>query len=177
MYTSDNWAIIGADHGLSHNRRQAIILSQCCHIFNWTQRNKLKWNLDQIQPFLFAKKLSKTSSAKMAAILSWPQRVNKRFTLGVSLSCVFGDHSGGYNVHPTGNTIWRYDDVIKWKYFPRYWLFVKGIRRSPVDSPQKASDADLWCFFICACTNSWTNDRDADDLSRHYDITVMVCSI
>ena len=30
-----------------------------------------------------------------------------------------------------------YDDVIKWKHFPRYWPFVRGIRRSPVKSPNK----------------------------------------
>ena len=42
----------------------------------------------------------------------------------------------------------RHDDVIKWKYFPRSWPFVRGIHRSPVNSPhQKASDAELWCFF------------------------------
>ena len=30
---------------------------------------------------------------------------------------------------------WHYnDDVIKWKHFPRYWPFVRGIHRSPVDS-------------------------------------------
>ena len=27
------------------------------------------------------------------------------------------------------------DDVIKWKHFPGYWPFVRGIHRSPVDSP------------------------------------------
>ena len=26
-----------------------------------------------------------------------------------------------------------YDDVIKWKHFPRYWPFVRGIHRSPVN--------------------------------------------
>ena len=30
-----------------------------------------------------------------------------------------------------------HDDVIKWKYFPRYWPFVRGIYRSPVNSPHK----------------------------------------
>ena len=27
-----------------------------------------------------------------------------------------------------------HDDVIKWQHFPRYWPFVRGIHRSPVDS-------------------------------------------
>ena len=36
-----------------------------------------------------------------------------------------------------------HDDVINWKHFPRYWPFVRGTRRSPVNSPQKANDAEL----------------------------------
>ena len=28
-----------------------------------------------------------------------------------------------------------HDDVIKWKHFPRYWPFARGIHRSPVNSP------------------------------------------
>ena len=34
-----------------------------------------------------------------------------------------------------------HDDVIKWKHFPRYWPFVRGIHRSPVKSPHKGQ----WC--------------------------------
>ena len=30
-----------------------------------------------------------------------------------------------------------HDDVIKWNHFPRYWPFVRGIHRSPVNSPHK----------------------------------------
>ena len=30
-----------------------------------------------------------------------------------------------------------HDNVIKWKHFPRYWPFVRGIHRSPVNSPHK----------------------------------------
>ena len=30
-----------------------------------------------------------------------------------------------------------HDDVIKWKHFPRYWPFVRGMHRSPVNSPHK----------------------------------------
>ena len=30
-----------------------------------------------------------------------------------------------------------HDDVIKWKHFPRYWPFGRGIHRSPVNSPHK----------------------------------------
>ena len=30
-----------------------------------------------------------------------------------------------------------HDDVIKWKHIPRYWPFVRGIHRPPVNFPQK----------------------------------------
>ena len=30
-----------------------------------------------------------------------------------------------------------HDDVIKWKHFPHHWPFVRGIHRSPVNSPHK----------------------------------------
>ena len=29
----------------------------------------------------------------------------------------------------------RYDDVIEWKHFPRYWPFGRGIPRSPANFP------------------------------------------
>ena len=31
-----------------------------------------------------------------------------------------------------------HDDVIKWKHFARYWPFMRGIHRSPVNSPHKS---------------------------------------
>ena len=33
--------------------------------------------------------------------------------------------------------IYSHDDIIKWKHFPRYWPFVRGIHQSPVNSPHK----------------------------------------
>ena len=81
----------------------------------------------------------------------------------------------------SGADIWVYfflhDDVIKWKLFPRCWPFVWGIHRSPVNSPQKGQWSRAFMFYlICAWTNSWINNRDADDLRRHhahYGVTVM----
>ena len=43
-----------------------------------------------------------------------------------------------------------HDDVIQWRHFPRHWPFVRGIHRSSMDSPHKASDAELWCFLWSA---------------------------
>ena len=74
-----------------------------------------------------------------------------------------------------------HDDVIKWKYFPRYWPFVWGIHRSPVNSPHKGQWGGALTFsFIYAWTNDWVNNRDAGDLRRHRahdDVTVMVIMV
>ena len=70
-----------------------------------------------------------------------------------------------------------HDDVIKWKTFSRYWPFVRGIHRSPVNSPHKGQSCRALVFsLICAWINGWENNRKAGDLRRnrpHYDATVM----
>ena len=45
---------------------------------------------------------------------------------------------------------YSHDDVIKWKHFPRYWPFVRGIHRSRWIPRTKASDAELWCLLWSA---------------------------
>ena len=68
-------------------------------------------------------------------------------------------------------------DVIKWKHFPRYWPFVRGIYRSPVNSPHKGQwRGALMFFFICAWISGSVNKRVAGDLRHHraqFDVTVM----
>ena len=50
----------------------------------------------------------------------------------------------------------HYDDVIKWKHFPRYWPFVLGIHRSPVNSPHKGQWRGALMFsLISAWINGW----------------------
>ena len=71
----------------------------------------------------------------------------------------------------------NHDDVIKWSYFPRYWPFVRGIHRSPVNSPHKGQWRGALMFsLICIWINGWVNNRQAGDLRRystHYDVIVM----
>ena len=70
-----------------------------------------------------------------------------------------------------------HDDVIKWKHFPRYWPFVRGIHRSPVNFPHKGQWRGALMFsLICVWINGWVNNREAGDLRchcAHYDVTVM----
>ena len=70
-----------------------------------------------------------------------------------------------------------HDDVIKRKPFLRYWPFLWGIHRSPVNSPHRGQWrwAFIFCL-ICAWINSWVNNREAGDFRRHhvhYDVIVM----
>ena len=61
-----------------------------------------------------------------------------------------------------------HDDVIKWKHFPRNWPFVRGIHRSPVNSPHKGQWRGTLMFsLICVWINGWVNNREAGDLRRY----------
>ena len=70
-----------------------------------------------------------------------------------------------------------HDDVIKWKHFPRNWPFVRGIHRSPVNSPHKGQwRGALMLSLVCVWINDWANNREACDLKSHrvhYDVIVM----
>ena len=72
---------------------------------------------------------------------------------------------------------WIHDDVMKWKHFPRYWSFVRGIHRSLVNSPHKDQWRGVLMFSLsCVLINDWVNSREAGDLRRyraHYDVIVM----
>ena len=72
-----------------------------------------------------------------------------------------------------------YDDVIKWKHFPRYSPFVRGIRRPPVNSPHKCQWRVALMFFFDLCLNkrlskqlwAWWFETPSHLLWRHrYDI-------
>ena len=65
----------------------------------------------------------------------------------------------------------NHDNVIKWKHFPRYWPFVRGIHRSPVNSPHKGQwHGALMFTLICARINGCVNNREAGDLRCVSDI-------
>ena len=70
-----------------------------------------------------------------------------------------------------------HNDVIKWKHFPRYWPFVRGVHRSPVNSSHKGQWRRALMFsLICVWINSWINNLEAGDLRRyrtHYDVIVL----
>ena len=59
-------------------------------------------------------------------VLVWPAGVGRGAENMASYTCIY-----------------LHDDVIKWKHFPRYWPFVRGIHRSPVNSPHKGLNERL----------------------------------
>ena len=71
--------------------------------------------------------------------------------------------------------------IRKWKHFPRYWRFVRGIHRWPANSSYKGHwHGALMFSLISAWTNVWVNNREARDLRRHdahYDVIVMFSPI
>ena len=71
-----------------------------------------------------------------------------------------------------------HDDVMKWKRFPRYWPFVRGIHRSPVNSPHKGQWRGALMFsLICVWINGWVNNGEAGDVRphrAHCDVIVMM---
>ena len=82
-----------------------------------------------------------------------------------------------HSCHVTNNLTWsakvvqlslNHNDVIKWKHFPRYWSFVRGIHRSPVNSSHKGQWRGALMFpLICTWINGWVNNRGAGDLRHH----------
>ena len=73
--------------------------------------------------------------------------------------------------------LYIHDDVTKWKHFPRYWPFLWGIHRWPVNSHQKSQWRRALMFsLIYSWINGWVNNLKAGDLRHHrthYDVTVM----
>ena len=67
-----------------------------------------------------------------------------------------------------------HDDVIKWKHFPRYWLFLRGIHRSPVNSPYKGQWRGALMFFnlhpnkrLSKHSRGWWFETPLSPLWRH----------
>ena len=53
-----------------------------------------------------------------------------------------------------------HDDVIKWKHFPRYWPFIWGIHRPPVNSPHKSHWRGALIFpLICTRISNPVEDK------------------
>ena len=106
----------------------------------------------------------------------YPKRVNEPHDIKIHCMNVFNSSK----VIRCNYVRLVHDDVIEWKHFPRYWPFVRGIHRSPVNSPHKRQWRGALMFtLICARINGWVNNCKAGDLRRkraHYDVIVMTAA-
>ena len=110
----------------------------------------------------------------------------KRMT-GLSLNTVAGDVLVTHGIRYQGSWYWSSFAAIFW--FRHHMMtssnenifrvtghLCRGIHRSRWIPHTKASDAELWCFFICVWITGWVNNRAAGDLRRyraHYDVSAM----
>ena len=81
-----------------------------------------------------------------AMVIHWPNSYSTQFDRNIA--CEFRTRPKLGRLHISFSML--HDDVIKWKHFPRYWPFVRGIHRSRWIPHTKASDAELWCFLWSA---------------------------
>ena len=89
----------------------------------------------------------------LASLEAIPKHINLHFAglfeiykdISESLQCGYSACQG--RQHWWIDELSAHDDVIKWKHFPRYWSFVRGIHRSPVNSPHEGQwRGALWWF-------------------------------
>ena len=89
--------------------------------------------------------------------------------------CSKGNRTGCHVV--SDSLKWKkHDDVIKWNIFRITGHLCREFTGHRWIPSTKASDVELWYFFICVWINSWVSNREADDLRRyraHYDVIVM----
>ena len=94
------------------------------------------------------------------------------------ISDVFGvacPRESCWTIRTAGYLRRHHDDVIKWKHFPRYWPFGRGIHRSPVNSPYKDQWRGALMFsLICALNKrlskqswGWWFETPSRSLWRH----------
>ena len=114
----------------------------------------------------------------------WSQEMGGNVVLGklchwVTAASGLSGADAPISTSESGNefTLLLQDNVIKWKHLPRYWPFLWGIHRSPVNSPHNGQwHGALIFYLICAWIKAWVNNIEAGDLRRHrthYDVIVM----
>ena len=131
-----------------------------CPMISMKYPTKFKFLLKYIY-LLFPKYLQQGTKKCISYVLVSIGHIPNRCVLRITLQC-YSKQSHLIEVYIFGTATvcatagWRYkvafthNDVIKWKYFPRYWPLCgefTGHRWIPLT---KASDAEIWCFLWSA---------------------------
>ena len=104
--------------------------------------------------------------------------INGQFPYVTSASVDFSscdDPVSPKTLHGVFTETGQHDDVIKWKHFPRYWPFVRGIHRLPVNSPHKGQCTRSFDAFFDLRLNKrlskqswgWWSETSSHPLRRH----------
>ena len=139
---------------------------------NLAEKLTCNWNVDELVPKIFFDKAycekrvnvaldrAQRPYHRLSVPYQWPLcKPRRRYERQPSI----WPHQlePAHYMRPQVHSSWH-DDVIKWKHFPRYWPFVRGIRRSPVNSPHKGQWRRALMFsLICAWMECWVNTREA----------------
>ena len=110
------------------------------------------------------------SMMKVNKAATWLTRYKSKFVEKSNTNAAFFRMNVTVSIKTT-----NHGDVIKWNHFRRYWPLVRGIHRSPVNSPDKGQCHGALIFSLI-WANGWVNIRNAGGLRRplaHYDVTVM----
>ena len=176
-----NWVSIGSGNGLSPALRQAITWTNADLLSIGPLGTTFSENWIEILTFSFKKMRLKLSSAKWRSFCPGVDELMWKYSLYRTGRVVLMRHWISHTYLQDYHTEYTHicnDDVIKWKHFPRYWPFVRGFHRSPVNFPHNGQWRGALTFsLICAWIDRWANNGDAGDLRRyraHYDVIVML---
>ena len=122
-------------------------MNQCWYIVNWTRRNKLQWNFNRNSKIFIQEIALVSVVCELASIFFGLNVLINRYVIdNYLIECM----SGMRRRISWAFLLRLYIIVvcnIKWKHFPRYWPFVRGIQRWPVDSPHKGQRNGVLCLF------------------------------
>ena len=104
--------------------------------------------------------------------------VNLPSLVQITVCLLVGAIIGGHYLHQC----WNHDGVIKWKHFPRYWPFVRGIHGSPVNFSHKGHWRGALMLSVICSLNKQLSKKNCEVgyLRRHrahYDVIVMYCEM
>ena len=152
----------------------------CSHsgqeLISFFKKEFTSWHLTHL-PWDLLKRNGTIKILQQVRHISFSWRTIPTRRVGIQLKSLTKHHVSLTEYNSNSDCL-KHDDVIKWKHFPRYWPFVRGIHRSLVNSPHKGQWRGALMFsLICVWINDWINNREAGDLRRyraHYDVIVMV---
>ena len=145
-----------------------------CETYLWYSYDLWRLNKKMLIEYLERKSHNASTSGHENFVFNHLAQSSMWCRVYLVLSSKFSVVAGSHRAFP------KHYDVIKWKYFPRYWPFVREIHRSPVNSPHKGQWRGALMFSLtCAWIHGWVNNRTAGDLRRHrahYVVTVTSCA-